>query len=155
VLAGPATALAQFGTTETDTRFVSETRDGAEYRPRLAAAVAAIRTGDLELASEQLGEIGEYCKSVIAAADRRVVSVANAGEFTQYLQSLENPSGVAWVDFVCPSTYQMQGFVSVNQGEFERARAVFEESLELDPGNELALGELRYIDQLEVSPEPQ
>lgn len=52
---------------------------------------------------------------------------------------------------VRPTALRGAGFALIELGDLDRARAMFNESLELEPGNQLALGELRYIDQLEAS----
>ena len=42
------------------------------------------------------------------------------------------------------------GYIQIELGNLAEARKVYEESLQLDPGNEIATSELDYINQLEV-----
>ena len=50
-----------------------------------------------------------------------------------------------------PSALRGAGFALIELDDLDAARARFNESLELEPGNAIALSELRYIDQLESS----
>ena len=50
--------------------------------------------------------------------------------------------------------HRRRGFSLIELGRLDEARAAFNESLEADPGNSTALGELAYIDGLEAGQAP-
>jgi tetratricopeptide (TPR) repeat protein len=75
-----------------------------------------------------LGKLGEFKPAL--EAYQKAITLAETHESSSYLK---------------PLALRGLGFVLVEMGELDRAKAAYEESLKLEPNNKLAQGELEYI----------
>lgn len=95
---------------------------GSQYRETVQQALRATARGELAQALDLLKPVLGFCDGLIAGG-RRLVSVADAGEYTAYVAAAGNGEPVDWVDMACPEAYHAQAFIAVERNDAQAAFA--------------------------------
>ena len=130
---GALAAQDNFETAETALQWEAVEREGAEYRRMYSEAISALETGNASLARDNLERVIHFCESKKSSDAVRVVSFASPAEFTEYLVTIGESDGIAWVDMVCPASLKMRAFIHANVAEYEEALDRLEAATQIAP----------------------
>jgi tetratricopeptide (TPR) repeat protein len=114
----------------------------------------ALRVLDAGLALSPLPNdlLGQTVPDLLA---ERGIALGKLKRLDQALASYDTALGIGQMDRKMRAIlHRGRGFVLIEMGRLDDAQVAYEQSLKLDPGNKIALGELAYITGLREGQEP-
>ena len=117
---------------------------GAQHRESVERALHATNSGDLPRALDLLRPVIAFCDGLLAEK-RKLVSVANDGEYTAYVAVSGDGEPVDWVDMACPEAYNTRAFIAVERKDAAAAFSSLDKAIRLAPYWVDPLAELGHL----------